>query len=46
MIGIQRAHRRCGGTHGGSNGVDADVIWEKLKALADGAAIASKRYWP
>ena len=31
--------------HVGSGGVDPDVVWAKLAALAQGAAIASKRFW-
>ncbi len=37
----------CGfSIHVGTAGVDPEVVWAKMKALADGAAIASKRYWP
>jgi len=37
----------CGfSIHVGSGGVDPDVAFAKLAALAEGAAIASKRYWP
>jgi len=37
----------CGfSIHVGSSGVDPDVIWGKLTALAQGAGIASKRFWP
>lgn len=36
----------CGfSIHVGQGGVDPKVVWAKLKALAEGAAIASKRYW-
>jgi 5-methyltetrahydropteroyltriglutamate--homocysteine methyltransferase len=36
----------CGfGTFVGSSGVDADVAWLKLQALAEGAKIASKKLW-
>jgi 5-methyltetrahydropteroyltriglutamate--homocysteine methyltransferase len=36
----------CGfSIHAGSGGVDPEVVWAKLAALAEGAAIASKRYW-
>src|SRR5579863_1987039 len=36
----------CGfSIHVGSSGVDPEVIWGKLEALAQGAAIASKRFW-
>jgi 5-methyltetrahydropteroyltriglutamate--homocysteine methyltransferase len=30
----------------GSQGVDPDVVWYKLAALKEGAAIASKKFWP
>lgn len=37
----------CGfSIHAGSGGVDPDVVWAKLTALSEGAAIASARYWP
>ena len=37
----------CGfSIHVGSGGVDPDVVWAKLGALAQGAAIASRRFWP
>ncbi len=36
----------CGyGTWVGQAAVDPDVVFAKLKAMADGAAIASKQYW-
>jgi 5-methyltetrahydropteroyltriglutamate--homocysteine methyltransferase len=36
----------CGfSIHAGSGGVDPDVVWAKLAALSEGAAIASKRFW-
>jgi len=36
----------CGfSIHVGSGGVDPHVVFAKLAALAEGAAIASKRYW-
>jgi 5-methyltetrahydropteroyltriglutamate--homocysteine methyltransferase len=36
----------CGfSIHVGQGGVDPDVVWAKLKALADGAALASKKFW-
>lgn len=36
----------CGfSIHVGMGGVDIDVVYAKLKALAEGAAIASKKYW-
>jgi 5-methyltetrahydropteroyltriglutamate--homocysteine methyltransferase len=37
----------CGfSIHVGSGGVDPGVVWAKLTALAQGAAIASKKFWP
>jgi 5-methyltetrahydropteroyltriglutamate--homocysteine methyltransferase len=37
----------CGfSVHVGSQTIDPDVTWAKLHALAEGAAIASKRLWP
>ncbi len=37
----------CGfSIHVGSSGVDPEVVWAKLAALAQGAAIASRRFWP
>lgn len=37
----------CGfSIHVGSGGLDPEVVWAKLAALAEGAAIATKRYWP
>lgn len=36
----------CGfSIHVGSGGVDPAVVWKKLAALAEGARIASERYW-
>ncbi len=36
----------CGfSVHVGTAGVDPAVIWAKMKALADGAAIATKKCW-
>jgi 5-methyltetrahydropteroyltriglutamate--homocysteine methyltransferase len=36
----------CGyGTWVGQAAVDPDVVFAKLKAMADGAAIASKLFW-
>jgi 5-methyltetrahydropteroyltriglutamate--homocysteine methyltransferase len=36
----------CGfSVHVGTQGIDPDVTWGKLRALADGAAIASGRLW-
>jgi 5-methyltetrahydropteroyltriglutamate--homocysteine methyltransferase len=37
----------CGfSIHVGSGGVDPDVVWAKLESLAQGAAIASRKFWP
>lgn len=37
----------CGfSVHVGSGGVDAEVVWAKLKSLARGAEIASREFWP
>jgi 5-methyltetrahydropteroyltriglutamate--homocysteine methyltransferase len=36
----------CGfSIHVGSGGVDPGVVFAKLGALSDGAAIASKKFW-
>ncbi len=36
----------CGfSIHVGSGGVDPDVVWAKLGSLAQGAALASKKFW-
>jgi 5-methyltetrahydropteroyltriglutamate--homocysteine methyltransferase len=36
----------CGfSVHAGSGNLDPEVVWAKLAALAQGAEIASKRYW-
>jgi 5-methyltetrahydropteroyltriglutamate--homocysteine methyltransferase len=36
----------CGfSIHVGSGGVDPDVVWAKLASLAQGAAIASRKFW-
>jgi 5-methyltetrahydropteroyltriglutamate--homocysteine methyltransferase len=36
----------CGfSIHAGSGGVDPEIVWAKLGALSEGAAIASRRYW-
>jgi 5-methyltetrahydropteroyltriglutamate--homocysteine methyltransferase len=36
----------CGfSVHAGSGALDPEVVWAKLAALAEGAAIASERYW-
>jgi 5-methyltetrahydropteroyltriglutamate--homocysteine methyltransferase len=37
----------CGfSIHVGSSGLDSEVIWGKLASLAQGAALASKKFWP
>jgi 5-methyltetrahydropteroyltriglutamate--homocysteine methyltransferase len=37
----------CGfSIHVGSSGVDPEVVWGKLAALAQGAAMASRKFWP
>jgi 5-methyltetrahydropteroyltriglutamate--homocysteine methyltransferase len=37
----------CGfSIHVGSGGVDPEVVWAKLASLAQGAAIATKQFWP
>ncbi len=37
----------CGyGTWVGQAAVDPDIVWAKLAALAEGAAIASREFWP
>lgn len=36
----------CGfSVHVGSGGVDPDIVWAKLAVLAEGARLASARYW-
>ena len=36
----------CGfSIHAGSGGVDPDVVWAKMTALAQGAEIASRQFW-
>jgi 5-methyltetrahydropteroyltriglutamate--homocysteine methyltransferase len=36
----------CGfSIHVGQGGVDPDVVWKKLAALAEGARIASRKHW-
>jgi 5-methyltetrahydropteroyltriglutamate--homocysteine methyltransferase len=36
----------CGfSVHVGTQGIDPDVTWGKLRALSEGAAIASERLW-
>ncbi|MGV3770239.1 MAG: cobalamin-independent methionine synthase II family protein [Sphingobium phenoxybenzoativorans] len=37
----------CGfSIHVGSGGVPHEIVWAKLATLAEGAAIASRRFWP
>ncbi len=37
----------CGfSIHVGSGGLDPEVVWAKLAALAEGGRIASRRFWP
>lgn len=37
----------CGyGTWVGQAAVDADIVWAKLAAMAEGARIASRKFWP
>lgn len=48
LVGRERvvAGVDCGfSIHVGSGGLDPDVVWAKLAVLAEGAAIASKRFW-
>jgi 5-methyltetrahydropteroyltriglutamate--homocysteine methyltransferase len=48
LVGRERvmAGVDCGfSIHVGMQGIDPDVAWAKLKALADGAAIATDRLW-
>lgn len=36
----------CGfSIHAGSGGVDPEVVWSKLAALSEGAAIATRKFW-
>jgi 5-methyltetrahydropteroyltriglutamate--homocysteine methyltransferase len=36
----------CGfSIHAGSGGVDPDVVWAKMKAMSEGAEIATKMFW-
>jgi len=36
----------CGfSIHAGSGGVDPEVVWSKLSALSEGAAIATRKFW-
>jgi homoserine O-acetyltransferase len=43
-LGIDVWAAIIGGSLGGSNTLDPEVVWAKLSALAEGAAIASERY--
>lgn len=48
LVGRERvvAGVDCGfSIHLGSGGLDPEVVWAKLAALAQGALIATKRYW-
>jgi 5-methyltetrahydropteroyltriglutamate--homocysteine methyltransferase len=48
LVGRERvmAGVDCGfSVHVGMQGIDPDVAWGKLRALAEGAAIASDRLW-
>lgn len=48
IVGRERviAGTDCGfSTFAGFGAVDPDIVWAKLKALTDGAAIASERLW-
>jgi 5-methyltetrahydropteroyltriglutamate--homocysteine methyltransferase len=48
LLGCERvmAGVDCGfSVHAGSGNLDAEVVWAKLAALAEGAALASKRYF-
>ena len=48
IVGRERvlAGTDCGfSTFAGFGAVDPDIVWAKLKALSDGAAIASERLW-
>jgi len=47
LLGVERvmAGVDCGfSVHAGSNALDPEIVWAKLAALAEGAAIASRRY--
>lgn len=49
LVGRERvmAGADCGfSIHAGSGGVPPSIVWAKLRALAEGAEIASKRFWP
>ena len=48
LVGRQNviAGSDCGyGTWVGQAAVDPDLVWAKFRALAEGARIASKRFW-
>ncbi|HEY1604467.1 MAG TPA: cobalamin-independent methionine synthase II family protein [Allosphingosinicella sp.] len=48
LVGRERviAGADCGfSVHVGSGGLDPEVVWAKLAALAQGAEIATRRYW-
>jgi 5-methyltetrahydropteroyltriglutamate--homocysteine methyltransferase len=48
LVGRERviAGVDCGfSIHVGSGGLDPEVVWAKLAALAEGTAIASRRFW-
>lgn len=48
LLGAERvmAWVDCGfSVHAGSNSLDPEIVWAKLAALAEGAAIASARYF-
>ena len=48
LVGRQNviAGSDCGyGTWVGQGAVDPDLVWAKFRALAEGARIASKRFW-
>ena len=48
LVGRERvmAGVDCGfSVHAGSGNLDPELVWAKLAALAEGAAIASARYW-
>ena len=49
LVGRERvvAGVDCGfSIHAGSGGLDPEVVWAKLAVLAEGAAIATRRFWP
>lgn len=48
LVGRERviAGVDCGfSIHAGSGGLDPEVVWAKLAVLAEGAAIATRRFW-